>query len=106
VPLRSGYLIAATVPLIWFGLWLTVRGMPLWYASAGFAAGIGLVLTPRLIGDLGLAEYFAALTFGGAAGALAFDHSGAIGTPKRAVTPSRVGGLALVAAGLVLVRVA
>jgi len=103
-PFDSRLAIVAAVPLAWLALWLTVRGLPLWYGCAGFAAGIGLAMTPRLIGDLGLGMYFAALTFGGGAGALAFDHVGALGLPKRAVTLPRLGGLALVGAGLVLVR--
>lgn len=104
-PFDSGVVIAAMVPVVWLALWLTVRGLPLWYGSAGFASGFGLAMTPRLIGDLGLGMYFAALTFGGAAGALAFDHAGAMGAPKRAVTLPRLGGLVLVGAGVVLVRV-
>ncbi len=103
-PFDSRMAIAAMVPVAWLGLWLTVRGLPLWYGSAGFAAGIGLAMTPRLIGDLGLGMYFAALTFGSAAGALAFDHAGALGSPKREVTLPRLGGLALVGVGVVLVR--
>jgi uncharacterized membrane protein YdcZ (DUF606 family) len=104
-PFDARWAIAAAVPVVWLGLWLAVRGLPPWYGTAGFAAGVGLVLTPRLIGDLGLAMYFSAFTFGGAAGALAFDHRGAFGTPQRSVSLSRAGGLALVGAGVILVRV-
>ncbi len=103
-PFDTRMAIAAAVPVAWLGLWLTVRGLPLWYGAAGFSAGIGLALVPRLVGDLGLGMYFAAATLGGGAGALAFDHAGVLGLPKRAVTLPRLGGLALVAVGLVLVR--
>ncbi|MBE7519071.1 MAG: DMT family transporter [Thermoflexaceae bacterium] len=105
-PFDSAWAVAAAVAITWLALWLAVRGLPPWYATTGFSAGLGLALTPRLIGDLGLALYFSATTFGGCLGALGFDHTGAFGAARRAVSVSRVGGLALVGVGLVLVRAA
>lgn len=104
-PLDSGWLLYVLVPLFALLLWLTTRGLPWWFASGGLVS-LTLVLSPRLIGDLGLAVFFAATTFGSCASALAFDHLGAFGAARRALTAQRLGGLTLVGLGVVLVRVA
>lgn len=106
VPFDSAAVFLVALPLLVLLLWSAVRGLPMWYATTGFSAGLGLVLAPRLVGDLGLALYFSAYTFGSCTGALAFDHIGALGAVKRRATVPRVGGLALVGVGVVLVRVA
>jgi len=95
-------LVVVSVPL----LWLVVRGLPLWYGAAGFLNGLGLVFVPRFVDDLGLALYFSVLTLGSCTGALLFDHFGLLGFARRRASLARVGGLALVGAGVVLVRAA
>lgn len=105
-PQDAAWVIGLATAGTWAVLWLAVRGLSPWYGSAGFSAGIGLALAPRLIGDLGLALYFSLTMLGSAAGALIFDHYGVFGFAKRRVSVSRASGLALVAAGVVLVRVA
>lgn len=87
------------------GLWFAIRGLPVWYATVGGFAAIGLVLVPRFVEDLGLALYFSAWILGQSAAALAFDHMGAFGSARRAASMPRIGGLALVGIGVVLVRV-
>lgn len=87
-------------------LWMVVRGLPLWYGSAGFLNGLGLVLVPRFIEDLGLTLYVSALTLGSCAGALLFDHFGLLGFAVKHVSARRTAGLAMVGVGVVLVRVA
>ena len=104
-PLDSWFVFTAAVPLFGGCLWLAMRGLPGWYAVAGLSS-LWLVLAPRLIGDLGLALYFSGATLGSSAAALAFDHAGAFGAAKRAVSIPRIGGLLLVGVGVVLVRVA
>lgn len=104
-PLDSSVVFLAGLPLMAACLWLVIRGLPVWYAAGGLVS-LTLVLSPRLIGDLGLAVFFSATTLGGCTAALAFDHTGALGSAKRAVTAPRVGGLLLVGIGVVLVRVA
>ncbi len=104
-PLDSSLIFLVALPLMAGCLWLAIRGLPAWYAAGGLVS-LSLVLAPRLIGDLGLALFFSATTLGGCSAALAFDHAGALGSAKRAVTAPRLGGLVLVGAGVVLVRVA
>lgn len=103
-PLDSVLVFAAAAPLFAVCLWLAIRGLPVWYVSAGLSS-LQLVLAPRIIGDLGLALYFSVGTLGSCSSALVFDHIGAFGAVKRAATVPRIGGLALVGFGVVLVRV-
>ncbi|MCC6268420.1 MAG: DMT family transporter [Dehalococcoidia bacterium] len=102
-PLDSALVFAAAVPLIAAYLGMAIRGLPVWYAAAGLSS-LQLVLAPRLVGDLGLALFFSAGTLGSCSSALVFDHIGALGAAKRAATLPRIGGLALVGFGVVLVR--
>lgn len=105
-PFEGPGVMLAIIPGLVLVLWLAVRGLPLWYGSAGFLNGLGLVFIPRFVEDLGLTLYFSALTFGSCTGALAFDHLGLLGYVKRRMSLLRVGGLALAGAGVVVVRAA
>ncbi|MBK9611718.1 DMT family transporter [Candidatus Amarobacter glycogenicus] len=104
-PLDTALAFSGLVLLCGAVLWLTIRGLPRWVGLAGVVS-IWLVLAPRLIADLGLALYVSTFTLGSCASALAFDHFGVFGTARRAVTAPRLGGLALVGVGVILVRVA
>lgn len=105
VPFDSGFVLVALAVLFSAGLYLAIRGLPLWYGSVGFLTGLGFTLVPRFIDDLGVTLYFSALILGQCAGALAFDHWGVLGTVRRAATLPRIGGLTLVGVGVVLVRI-
>lgn len=104
-PFDSGFVFVALAILFSAGLYLAIRGLPLWYASVGFLTGLGFTLVPRFIDELGVTLYFSAMILGQCAGALAFDHWGVLGTVRRAATVPRIGGLTLVGLGVVLVRV-
>lgn len=105
-PFDSGFLLVGFGALFTAGLYLAIRGLPLWYASVGFLTGLGFTLVPRFIDDLGVTLYFSGMILGQCAGALAFDHWGVLGTVRRAATLPRISGLTLVGLGVVLVRVA
>lgn len=106
MPFEALWAMLGLIAAGWLLLWLFVRGLPLWYGSAGFLNGLGLVFVPRFVEDLGLALYFSVLTLGSCTGALVFDHFGLLGFARRRASVARVGGLVLAGAGVVLVRAA
>jgi bacterial/archaeal transporter family-2 protein len=81
-----------------------LRDVP-WYAWAGgfygaFFVAVGAFAAPRL----GIASLIVIAVAGQMMAALAIDHYGAFGLARTAVTPGRLMGVALVLAGVVLVR--
>jgi bacterial/archaeal transporter family-2 protein len=77
-----------------------------WWVWVGGALGafyvLGSIVTaPRL----GAVTLVALILAGQAAASLVIDHFGWVGFPEHAVTPGRVLGVALLAAGVVLVRI-
>jgi transporter family-2 protein len=81
-----------------------VAGAP-WWAWTGGALGAlfvfsTVVLTPRL----GVATSLALILAGQAVSALLLDHAGVLGLATREVTPGRLAGVALLAAGVFLVQ--
>ena len=81
-----------------------VRGAPWWVWLGGlygaFVVAAAAFATPRL----GVAAAVMLLIAGQLVVAVALDHFGALGLEPKPVTLSRVAGLALVAAGVLLVR--
>lgn len=81
-----------------------VRGLP-WYAWLGGAYGAVFVAAAAYAAPrIGVAATITLLVAGQLVMAAALDHYGAFGLTKQPVTPLRVLGLALVAAGVALVR--
>lgn len=80
------------------------QSLPAWAWLGGlygaFFVAVAAVAVPRI----GAAQTLILLIAGQLAMAAAVDHFGALGVAKQTVTPLRLLGLALVAAGVVLVR--
>jgi transporter family-2 protein len=105
-PFRNGAVFALVVLMVGGALAISVRGLDPIYAITGLFAiayllGIGYG-APRV----GIALFVAGVTLGQLAGALAFDHAGAFGLDVRHVSVARIGGLAAVLAGVLIVRFA
>lgn len=85
--------------------WDRVSAAPWWAWTGGFLGAfyvLGSVVTaPRL----GAATLVALILAGQAAASLTVDHFGLVGFTENPITPGRLVGIALVAAGVVLVRV-
>jgi transporter family-2 protein len=99
-------LLVAALPLLrgWPGA--ERLGAAPWWVWVGGALGafyvLGSIVTaPRL----GAVTLVALILAGQAAASLVIDHFGWVGFPEHAVTPGRVLGVALLAAGVVLVRI-
>ncbi len=99
-------LFVAALPLLraWPGLDRAAEAP--WWVWAGGALGAfyvlgSIVAAPRL----GAVTLVAVILAGQAAASLVIDHFGWVGFPEHAVTPGRLLGVALLAAGVVLVRV-
>ena len=88
--------VAATSRLTEAPWWVWVGGL----LGAFYVLG-SIVSAPRL----GALTLIAALFAGQALASIAIDHFGWVGFPEHAVTPGRIAGVALLAAGLALVRV-
>lgn len=93
---------------------LVTRGVPSvdrisavpWWAWVGGLLGAfyvfgAIVTAPRL----GAVLLIAAIVAGQSAASLVVDHFGWVGFAEHPITPGRIAGIALVAAGVVLVRV-
>ena len=99
-------LVVAALPLLrgWPGA--AKLGAAPWWIWVGGALGafyvLGSIVTaPRL----GAVTLVAVILAGQAAASLVIDHFGWVGFPEHAVTPGRLLGVALLAAGVVLVRI-
>lgn len=80
------------------------RGTPWWLWSGGALGALFIALAIFLVPKLGAASFVALLFAGQMLASLAFDHVGAFGLEKHAVSPVRLVGAALLVAGVVLVR--
>jgi transporter family-2 protein len=84
--------------------WPGVRALP-WYAWLGGLYGAVFVVVaafgaPRI----GVAALLTAMVFGQLTMAVLLDHYGVLGLERQAITLPRLAGVALVVAGVVLVR--
>jgi transporter family-2 protein len=81
-----------------------VAGVPWWNWTGGFLGAFfvfsTVVLTPRL----GVATSLAVILLGQLLSGLLLDHVGALGLATREITPARVAGVVLLAAGVFLVQ--
>ena len=81
-----------------------ISGAP-WWAWIGGFVGASYVLGSTLLGPkLGAVAFFAAILAGQTVASLLIDHYGWVGFAEREVTAGRLVGVALLAAGVVLVR--
>ena len=79
-------------------------GTPWSLYTGGFCGFVIIVILAFVFPRIGAALAIALMVLGQSVAALAIDHYGFLGMPKDPVTVSRVAGLALVAAGIVLLR--
>jgi transporter family-2 protein len=83
---------------------LSLRGLPAYYATTGLFGVAFIASAAYLVPSLGVAVFFGAATAGSALGALFVDQAGAFGATPAPISAARVGGLALIVIGVVVLR--
>jgi len=78
--------------------------VPWWVASGGLFGAIYIGLSILLVPRLGSATFIAVLVTGQMLASIAFDHFGWMGLAQRPVDLTRMLGVAMLIAGVVLVR--
>lgn len=78
--------------------------IPWWAWSGGLFGAIFIALSIYLVPQIGAATFIALLITGQMLASIAFDHFGVLGLAERPVDLSRVIGVALLIAGVVLIR--
>ncbi|MGD9508571.1 MAG: DMT family transporter [Geminicoccaceae bacterium] len=78
--------------------------IPWWAWSGGIFGAIFIALAILLLPKLGAATFIALLVAGQMTASVAFDHFGLLGLARRPVDPSRLLGVALLVAGVVMIR--
>ena len=82
---------------------LTAR-IPWWGWSGGFFGAVFIALATILVPELGAATFLALLVTGQMLASVAFDHFGWLGLAQRELDAPRALGVALLIAGVVLIR--
>lgn len=82
----------------------TARGLEWYYLLSGVISTGYFVLATWLLVRVSLALFFASTTLGTVFGSLVLDQLGAFGAPEHDLSPIRVMGAVLVAAGVVWIR--
>ncbi len=77
---------------------------PWWIWTGGLMGALYVALAPVMAGRLGGAFFFALVLVGQMVAALAIDHYGLMGFPQHDVNLSKVIGVGLLVAGVVLIR--
>ncbi|WP_020177903.1 DMT family transporter [Methylopila sp. M107] len=78
--------------------------IPWWTWAGGMFGAIYIALAIVLLPEIGAATFVALLVAGQMATSLAFDHFGVLGLAQRSVDPVRLIEVALVIAGVALIR--
>ena len=81
-----------------------LAALPWWAWSGGFLGAFFVCMAIILVGRMGTASYFAAMIAGQFIGSMIIDHFGHVGLPVHPFSWGRAGGLVLMAAGIVLIR--
>ena len=84
--------------------WERVAGAPWWAWTGGFLGAFYVLGSVVTAPKLGAATLVALILAGQAAASLTVDHFGLVGFTENPVTPGRLLGIALVAAGVAAVR--
>jgi bacterial/archaeal transporter family-2 protein len=84
--------------------WKLVSATPWWAWSGGIFGGVFILLLILLLPSLGAATLLALVVAGQMSAAVIMDHFGAFGLTTHPVSISRVLGVALVIAGVVLIK--
>jgi transporter family-2 protein len=78
--------------------------IPWWAWSGGIFGAIFIALAVLLVPQLGAATFIALLVTGQMIASVAFDHYGVLGLAQRSIDLPRLLGVALLIAGVVLIR--
>jgi bacterial/archaeal transporter family-2 protein len=84
--------------------WKLVTETPWWAWSGGVLGGVFILLVILLLPSLGAATLLALVVAGQMSAAVVMDHFGAFGLGQHSVSISRLLGVALVIAGVVLIK--
>jgi bacterial/archaeal transporter family-2 protein len=84
--------------------WKLVSATPWWAWSGGFFGGVFILLLILLLPPLGAATLLALVVAGQMSAAVIMDHFGAFALATHPVSISRVLGVALIIAGVVLIK--
>lgn len=84
--------------------WKLVTGTPWWAWSGGVFGAVFILLLILLLPSLGAATLLALVVAGQMLAAVVMDHFGAFGLTQHSVSTSRLLGVALVIAGVVLIK--
>ncbi|MDT8333571.1 DMT family transporter [Roseomonas gilardii] len=82
----------------------TAARIPWWAWSGGLFGAIFIGLSILLVPQLGAATFLALLVTGQMLASVAFDHFGWLGLAQRPIDATRLIGVALLIAGVVLIR--
>jgi bacterial/archaeal transporter family-2 protein len=106
VSFAVGTLVLAAATLVFARGWPAERvaGAPWWVWVGGFLGAFYVLGSVVTAPKLGAAALFAFILAGQAIASLAVDHFGWVGFDENPVTPGRLLGMALVAAGVAAVR--
>ncbi len=103
-PLDRVWVFAAVGAVAAAGLVVAFRGGEAYLAVTGLFGAAFIVASAALAPRLGVALLFSAITAGTLGGALAMDHLGAFGNEVQRVNATRLLGVLVVLAGVVIVR--
>jgi transporter family-2 protein len=84
--------------------WKLVTATPWWAWSGGILGGVFILLVILLLPSLGAATLLALVVAGQMSAAVVMDHFGAFGLAQHSLSISRLAGVALVIAGVALIR--
>ena len=84
--------------------WKLVTATPWWAWSGGILGGVFLLLVILLLPSLGAATLLALVVAGQMSAAVIIDHFGVFGLTQHSLSISRLLGVALVIAGVVLIK--
>lgn len=105
-PMNSAWSMAVMAVLFGAVALACLRGLEWYYLASGLiSVAIFLLITWSVV-RLSLGLYFAAGTLGQVFGSLVVDQLGAFGALEREITLTRLAGVLMVAAGVVVVRAA
>lgn len=79
-----------------------IRSMPRWAPFGGLLGGAAILAMIAVASDVGASTFNALIIAGQMFGALAIDHFGLMGFPRRAVSPKRVAACAMIITGIYL----
>ena len=105
-PMDSTWPWVLVIVLCAMALSVSMRGLPVYFVACGLFATAYLLTVGFAVPKLGAALFLGAATAGTLFGSAFYDHIGAFGTPIREATALRAAGIAVVFAGVVMVRVA